>query len=949
MRGRIYIGILIVSVLCIVLGMMLYFRNYEETEELQIGNKEFNIEDIVAKQMENIEVDKFCAVADEFGRTLILGSDGYVYEWVGNEGGQLLKVEELENIKQIEMGLAYMYALDNNGDLYRRSIKIDRNIKSEGFKKCYDNLDIDKIDFNNRLTFIKNNKVQYVLDEIDRMEISNTYTFSGIVDICNIEEIDYVLDKDGVLWRINNRKRNGIEPEKLSENICKVMSRENKLIAIDKEGNQILWRQDEDGELFIKEKEKAYDEYMKALVMDEDYLFTSGGHLYDLRFGIDEVVFKDKVIYYNKNVILTEMGDVYYTKEGHDYTYIVNIYNLEDGSNEEIKPKNREIVCTQNSMQGLIANNSDYLLFIAEDHTLYECREKKIRRRTDVREVSSVAISNDRNYIIDRNGNVYVEKRNRNIALGFESLNIENVKAIKACASSDVVVLMQEDQLIILDNGQVVLQYDIKYSEIADICIFQKSVILLEKTGKLLVSDIQEQGKAGMKFREIASNIKYIETNNWYLLGIDTDDTGYFWHDDMFELYEKSEGFENIRITSKNYCVDCYGQVWNLDSDNKNVVFDDENVIYLSNDFFMTEAGNIYKISISDYEKEQVDFLFNIGEYKEFSDKKTGNTEYDLSNIISMNHTCKYRIQKYSEISGYVYYGYYSDGLISVMKEINGETQWGFIDIDGNEVIPCMYDAVTNFNNGIARVKKQGISYEIDKTGNIVNEYKEGEMIIGQYSEGLVSVEIDNKVGFIDEKGNTVIAPQFEPAIFGELSYVFEQGLCRVKKDGKIGMIDATGEMVIPNVYSYLDDFVEGLARFSVDGQAWGYMDRNGNYVFEPIFDYVYTFSHGLTFVNIIRSSNAKDSANDNWYIMNTEGQFGDRFFDNLILLAPVSDDIYGFSNYEGEVGFMDNYGDILYKESGQGEVCYFLYSDDNVIGIWKEDKLCVYKVLKTN
>jgi hypothetical protein len=46
----------------------------------------------------------------------------------------------------------------------------------------------------------------------------------------------------------------------------------------------------------------------------------------------------------------------------------------------------------------------------------------------------------------------------------------------------------------------------------------------------------------------------------------------------------------------------------------------------------------------------------------------------------------------------------------------------GFIDITGQETIPCIYDRVENFQNGKARVTLNGRTFYIDKNGNEIKE-----------------------------------------------------------------------------------------------------------------------------------------------------------------------------------------------------------------------------------
>jgi len=47
--------------------------------------------------------------------------------------------------------------------------------------------------------------------------------------------------------------------------------------------------------------------------------------------------------------------------------------------------------------------------------------------------------------------------------------------------------------------------------------------------------------------------------------------------------------------------------------------------------------------------------------------------------------------------------------------------KWGYIDINGKEVIPCIYESAENFSNGKASVTKDGVSFCIDKTGKTVD------------------------------------------------------------------------------------------------------------------------------------------------------------------------------------------------------------------------------------
>jgi len=53
------------------------------------------------------------------------------------------------------------------------------------------------------------------------------------------------------------------------------------------------------------------------------------------------------------------------------------------------------------------------------------------------------------------------------------------------------------------------------------------------------------------------------------------------------------------------------------------------------------------------------------------------------------------------------------EGLISFQK---GEKH-GFIDKEGNEIIPCIYDSVEEFSDGLAKIKLDGKLGYINKEG----------------------------------------------------------------------------------------------------------------------------------------------------------------------------------------------------------------------------------------
>ena len=115
----------------------------------------------------------------------------------------------------------------------------------------------------------------------------------------------------------------------------------------------------------------------------------------------------------------------------------------------------------------------------------------------------------------------------------------------------------------------------------------------------------------------------------------------------------------------------------------------------------------------------------------------------------------------------------------------NGE-KWGFINTEGKEIVPCVYDMVSSFNDGLAAVCK------------------------------------NDKWGYVNTEGELVI-----PCIY-EYANEFSEGLASVRKNGKDGFINKKGEVAIPLKYEECGIFCEGLA-YAGDKKGHYFIDTGGN------------------------------------------------------------------------------------------------------------------------
>ena len=197
----------------------------------------------------------------------------------------------------------------------------------------------------------------------------------------------------------------------------------------------------------------------------------------------------------------------------------------------------------------------------------------------------------------------------------------------------------------------------------------------------------------------------------------------------------------------------------------------------------------------------------------------------------------------------------FSEGLAGVKKG----GKWGFIDRNGNEIIPCKYYYTEGFSEGMAYVEielEEGRQFAyIDKTG--IQRYTSTDTIYGpreikkydfkSYSHGMVGVWNNGKYGYIDKMGNVVI-PFGKFDKYDDVYYESKVDLFIVMKDWKYGIIDRNYNELVPLIYDDIYPFFEGCA-FVVKNEKLGCIDKNGKEIIPCIYNEAAIFSEGVAFV----------------------------------------------------------------------------------------------------
>ena len=186
--------------------------------------------------------------------------------------------------------------------------------------------------------------------------------------------------------------------------------------------------------------------------------------------------------------------------------------------------------------------------------------------------------------------------------------------------------------------------------------------------------------------------------------------------------------------------------------------------------------------------------------------------------------------------------GIFSEGLAPMM---NSGKKWGYIDQNGEAVIPFQYDGAYCFHKGAASVCKV-INSEvrwglIDKNNNVILPFEfEKE---GVYTGNVYVMCQNNKWGVYSPQGECITPCQYDQTI------TFVEGYATVVKGGKQGLIDEQGQVVIPcENKSVLYDMSSQLVYVVKENGKQGYVDMNNQVVVPIEFDNVSVLENGQLF-----------------------------------------------------------------------------------------------------
>lgn len=300
-------------------------------------------------------------------------------------------------------------------------------------------------------------------------------------------------------------------------------------------------------------------------------------------------------------------------------------------------------------------------------------------------------------------------------------------------------------------------------------------------------------------------------------------------------------------------------------------------------------------------------------------------------------------------------YDYYSSQIREGLIVVSVDYKYGYINVNGEEIIPCRYDDAYFFVDGLAVVaKEEGYrkSYGVINTkGEVVAPFK--YCSIDDFNKGVSIVAVsennndDVKYGLINTSGEEILPCEYDDiknfdnnlflirkgywldATFGLVNMrgqivlpceykeieAFKNGTSRVRKsDGskdKYGIIDESGELVVSCEYDFIGNIHEGLYELQKevgDRNKYGIFNSKDQLMLPCEYDYIGQFENG--YIKLYKS--IKDGYLDKVGLVNAEGKFilpceyGDVFVCNngLAIIQKGELDVarFGVINNSGEI-----------------------------------------------
>ncbi len=245
----------------------------------------------------------------------------------------------------------------------------------------------------------------------------------------------------------------------------------------------------------------------------------------------------------------------------------------------------------------------------------------------------------------------------------------------------------------------------------------------------------------------------------------------------------------------------------------------------------------------------------------------------------------------------------FSEGMACVY----GDGKFGFINNKGITALPFIYDKASSFHEGLAY-------FEIGDQYGFIN--KNGEQVfllncdsVSSFNEGLAYFSINGKYGYIDETGTVVINPIYDDAGY------FEYGAAKVRINDKVGVINKSGQEVVP--INYDDVYTDDGFSISKLNDKYGCINGEGKIILPTKYTDVF-MDHGV--INF--------SLDEKWNIANENGEIIKTKYNNTDKV-PNSD--LSIVEHNDKYGLVDSTGKVIvpFKYDGIDYLDFMYYANN--------------------
>ncbi len=360
--------------------------------------------------------------------------------------------------------------------------------------------------------------------------------------------------------------------------------------------------------------------------------------------------------------------------------------------------------------------------------------------------------------------------------------------------------------------------------------------------------------------------------------------------------------YHTIKITEGNMVIVQLPHEW-LFINNKNEItnrFSADELIPVNEKLFIIKISEKYGIIDNQLKlicPVRYDQLSPLGDdlYLSRQSGKMGVVKSDNTPVIPFNYDTLYAdgnaFRAYRKIEGWSLINWVNKSLTQKNYDWIGSPNknlfpvmnnhyWGALDVNGEEVIHCVFDSLVQIANDLMVVKFKN-QYGIINTHEdwlvapqpkpiqLINDQlysqKQSPNVFLKNFKGEVVYFTDNRLEFkegffleyladgtektIDYQGRTV--SRVSPPAISNVERIFQssEGLRGIKRDGKFGFIDERGRLRIANRYDDIGEFHEGVAPFKLIGK-WGFINTSDQVVINPNYEKVSNYQNGLAIVS---------------------------------------------------------------------------------------------------